>query len=1023
MRAIRAWCPLLLCAASLVAPPPAAGDVAGATAGASAAPLDLADVGAPVFSNFSVRDGLPYAVATAVATDRDGFVWAATPAGVFRYDGKRWEQSPDRAMAHDADSLYVDAQGTLWAAFRADGLARYDGRRWHVEDASALPSRQVRRFFETVDSGGQSRTLWAITWDRGLMVHRAGRWQADPGNASLPRGAILSMAQTRRFGGRRTQWAGTGTNGLWYRDEGARDWHQWHLDGIDSAQVEYLLATIHAGREELWMSVFGLGLVRLSDDGERRWTRTAGELPTAEIYDIASTPLPGGDRALWVASRSGLLRLHDGRIQAFDRRHGLGSDAVRGLGAWRSPDGRNVLWLATESGVSRTIPGSGAWTTASLMGAHSIGVFGVLVEPDGRGGERLWVGSSDDGLGLYDARGWRYYTAASGDLPGASVEMIAATTAADGTRAHWIGSGNGELLRVRLDGPGGGPSFERVPTPWPKATGEGLRDTLVRSVDGRDEQWVATRQAGVWRWRDGAWTAFRPATARDQWGVGKLLEQHDRDGRSWLWGASNQGLARFDGTRWELFGRNAGLPDEFLIGLRMLPDAEGRQVLWMGSSSAGIIRVDVSDPAHPRVLRNDLPPAPDATAYGALRDSRGRIYVCTNNGVQQLLPMDGGGWQSRVFTRSDGMVHAECNTNGQFIDAHDRFWTGTLGGLTVYDPKREARDAQPKPLRLTGLRIDGQARPGPGLQVPAGNHAVEADFALLSWTREVQSRFRTQLVGFEDEPGEWTTQATRSFSALPHGDYVLRIEARDYAGNASTPIEVPITVQARWWQSPLATFAGMLALLLLGYGAAHARTRMLRAQRRVLERRVAERTADLDAANARLVDLSYRDALTGIDNRRRLLEALDARAAKARSGAGAGPTALVFLDVDHFKDFNDLHGHLAGDEALREVARMLVQHASPDALVARYGGEEFACLLPDTSLAEAMGVAERMRRSVESNVFELPGNGGNAAVTISAGVASVALGPDADTDGLLHAADAALYRAKRDGRNRVRAAG
>lgn len=1031
MHAIRALCPLLLCAAVLAAAPLAArGEVASVRPHADTAPprpLDLADLGAPGFANFYARDGLPYSVVVAVVTDRDGFVWAGTPAGIFRYDGRRWEQSPDPAMAHSIDTLYVDAQGTLWAGFRGAGLARYDGTRWHVENlATGLPSQQIRRFAEAVD-GTARRTLYALTWDRGLLVRRGDRWQADPGNASLPHGALLSMAQTRHFGGRPRQWIGTGSSGLWYRDAGQRDWRRWHLDDIDSAQVEFMLATERAGRDELWLSVFGIGLVRLSDQGERRWTRTGGELPVAEVYDIAATPLADGGNAIWVASRAGLLRLHDGRVQVFDRRHGLGSDAVRGLNAWRSPDGRNVLWLATEAGVSRTTPGASAWTTASLMGAHSIGVFGVLVEPDGRGGERLWVGASEDGLAVYEHGAWRHYAfdagnARSDGLAGPNVEMLTATTGADGRRTLWIGSGNGELSRV-LPVAGGGYRFQRVPTPWAKSTGEGLRDTLVRSVDGHEEQWVATRQAGIWRWRDDRWTAFRAPEATGQWGAGRLLEQVDAHGRSWLWANTNQGLARFDGERWDLFGREDGLPDEVLIGLSLLPDADGHAVLWMGSSAAGIIRIDASDPLHPRMLHGGLPPAPDPTAYGALRDSRGRIYICTNSGVQQLVPRAGGGWSSRVFARGDGMVHEECNTNAQFLDAHDRFWTGTLGGLAVYDPSRASNDTQPKPLRVTALRIDGEPQPGPALRVPAGAKSVEIDFALLSWTHEAESRFRTRLVGLEDAPGAWNTQNSRSLGALAPGDYTLRIEARDYAGNPSSPVEIPITVEAHWWQLPITMLAAVLALVLAGYGAAYARTRMLRAQRRVLERHVKQRTAELAAANARLTDLSYRDPLTGVGNRRRLLDDLDALAAECRMYGPGLSTALIFVDVDHFKDFNDRHGHLAGDAALRCVAGNLLRFAPEGALVARHGGEEFACLLPRTDVAAAVVVAERMRRGMQAEPVPVPGMSASGEprttrITISAGVAGTDLAL-ADTDGLLQDADAALYRAKREGRNRV----
>ena len=205
----------------------------------------------------------------------------------------------------------------------------------------------------------------------------------------------------------------------------------------------------------------------------------------------------------------------------------------------------------------------------------------------------------------------------------------------------------------------------------------------------------------------------------------------------------------------------------------------------------------------------------------------------------------------------------------------------------------------------------------------------------------------------------------------------------------------------------------MLALLLLGYAAALVRTRVLRAQRTALEQRVAERTAELDAANARLLDLAYRDALTGLANRRRLLDTLE------RTPAGAA-VALVFFDVDHFKKLNDQHGHPAGDEVLRRIVEALLSCTPENALLTRYGGEEFACLLPGIDAEQATTVAERMRAAVESMSVQIPDGPQDARVSVSAGVASRVLRTLEDRQRLLRDADVALYQAKGAGRNCVR---
>src|SRR5439155_20595453 len=129
-----------------------------------------------------------------------------------------------------------------------------------------------------------------------------------------------------------------------------------------------------------------------------------------------------------------------------------------------------------------------------------------------------------------------------------------------GGSSLWIGLTGGELVRVHEDSPGAF-RFERIVTPWPKGAGQAVMDLLARTEGGRYERWVATRQSGIWRFRDGRWTEFRALAAVGQWRVFKLLQQVDGTGRSWLWATSNQGLARWDGAAWTLVGAGDGLPD------------------------------------------------------------------------------------------------------------------------------------------------------------------------------------------------------------------------------------------------------------------------------------------------------------------------------------------------------------------------------------------------------------------------------------------------------------------------------
>ena len=187
-----------------------------------------------------------------------------------------------------------------------------------------------------------------------------------------------------------------------------------------------------------------------------------------------------------------------------------------------------------------------------------------------------------------------------------------------------------------------------------------------------------------------------------------------------------------------------------------------------------------------------------------------------------------------------------------------------------------------------------------------------------------------------------------------------------------------------------------------------------------LENQVAERTRELMEANRKLELLSNTDGLTAAANRRSFDSILVQEWQRAqRSGF---PLAMLMLDVDHFKAYNDHYGHLAGDDCLRALAMVLRQEVRRSGeMVARYGGEEFAVLMPDTNLENALAMARRIQNCVSTLSLkrkDVP----VGRVTFSFGVASIVPKPDQASSELIARADAALYRAKGNGRDCIEVA-
>jgi diguanylate cyclase (GGDEF)-like protein len=223
-----------------------------------------------------------------------------------------------------------------------------------------------------------------------------------------------------------------------------------------------------------------------------------------------------------------------------------------------------------------------------------------------------------------------------------------------------------------------------------------------------------------------------------------------------------------------------------------------------------------------------------------------------------------------------------------------------------------------------------------------------------------------------------------------------------------------------FYQSGLFVVAAVAATVIASTIAYRWRLRVLRTLQADLMRLVRERTEQLEDANRKLAMMSYVDVITEVANRRSFDDELAME--WRRSTRTRSCLSLLMVDIDGFKAFNDALGHQAGDKCLRTVAAVIsecVRRAGDT--VARYGGEEFVVLLSDTESPGAAVLAERIRSAIEQRDISHPAML-RGRLTVSIGVATMTGKEALEPSSLVRAADAALYQAKRDGRNLVRIA-
>lgn len=934
---------------------------------------DLASAQSLGIRRYAHDQGLLGLAGTCLLQTHTTLLWVCTESGLYRYNGRIFQQVPLDGLRNESTiSMTEAADGRLWVSgFQA--LFVGDEHRFRKLAPDEAPHLHEQMQLASLPWG----TVLANGGMLEILKPRAkGRWHSEPllDTATRVRVPELSKVRSLSVDGD-TLWVGCARK----------------LCAVDAQRNVHVFGPEHGVSAERWSSV-------LRDHEGGLWVRGSGTLlyraRGASTFSVRPLPLLDSstigrhaplvmdhEGRVLVRHNDGLARWENNHWRSFGVANGLppgSSDAIvvdRDGDVWMTVDGEGLVrWTGYEWienwDASQGMPAAPTWSIAR----------------DAQ--EALLVGN-EHGIGRQANPHKRFVPV----LHNAGIQVVGIQRSHDGSL--WTLNSAGFLRRTWPDGH----SVQIVKLPH---TGRRLL------IDRQGRLWMLSA--------DGLFVIEHPLEGSSMQAVADIPAidctdvQQTADGT--LWVSTANGLFRLQDGRWSRVKVkvNGGAPETWISKFHISDSGQVWLAFYRPGLWHGMLLHDGLDlhKSNDEALR-------DVAVYLLRGDSAGRVWVGHARGVDVY---DGERWAH--LSQSQGLIWDDVSEAAFAEDPDGSVWIGTSRGVShVIDPARLFEERPPS------VRIDSVSRAGMpvryGQLLAWSNKPLHIELSTMEvYDDPSRLTVRYRLLGLHDE---WIQSNNLSIDQppLPSGHFRLQVQVLDRYRRTASPIaELPFAVAPLWWHSLPAIMLYVVIGSGLLIGLWRWRHRQLVARERMLAYLVAERTyqlehekSELENARAALALKASHDALTGLLNRSGILDAMMEELHDCAHGKQT--LAVVLIDLDHFKQVNDQHGHLVGDAVLANVGARLKACLRDSDKVGRYGGEELLLLLPGMT-QQSQHRLRTIHQALSVALYEV-GASCPLQVTCSVGVSWFRIGDTAAS--LLARADQALYRAKRSGRNRI----
>jgi len=818
------------------------------------------------FVHYDTEDGLPQSQVQTIQQDDDGNLWIGTMAGLARYNGKAFTNfSKQDSLAEDwITTSYKDKSGNIWLGHWGGGVSKYLNKKKsfinldfdiisQFNPITVILEDGDGNFWFGTDGGGvyrydiQNNTVYVVTSDEELS------------------GDYVSSISEDNQG---NIWIGT-DNGITIYDkkQAINSEEAYTYLNIEKGLVVDNITVVQSVLEdEIWVGTEGAGIVVI-------------KLPT----DVPITELES---------------IHDAISTIITTEDGLSSNSITTI----FEDNDNTIWIGTATGgVTKFIPGEGPRNSDESL---KKGTYRVLSTPQGLNYHKVntifqdiegnyWIGT-EIGLNRYRSDKFQIYDEADGlanniiwsviqdkrgnlwmgtnngvsqmsvtesgsfsienyNRANGLVQDVILAVCEDDDENIWFGSASKGVSRLSREG-----KFKSYNTE------DGLADNTVYSIakDQNGAVWFGTKR-GVSRF-DSETESFETFTSKDGLGGDNIYRVYaDSKGKVWF-GVLGGALSVYDGTHFTNFKDLEGISNNFVLSIT----EDGLGNIWLGIYGSGLYKYDGSEFTKYTQAHGLSSESPSLI----MADNENNMWIGSSKGLDKFDQETGA---ITTFGKKEGFLGIETNANAVCKDNQGNLWFGTIMGLVKYDPSQDIPNTIPPVVSLSSMRI--KLKEVEFLKAAVYNYDLNHftfDYLGISLTNPDDVIYSCKLEGFDEEWTPISKKSSATYSNLPHGDFEFLIKAANAEGVWSEPVSTyKFTITPPFWKT-MWFYAICIVVAALGiFTFDKIRTANLKKEKKILEDKVQERTAELAIKNEELAEKNE-DITASIRYAKRIQEAI-----------------------------------------------------------------------------------------------------------------------------------------------------